>query len=110
AAAGEPAAAAAHEDPARQQIAAGQLLHDQLDSGCPYPDILADDVRDVLLALDVEAARVVDLERLGPRERQIQAVGDRFRDRTATGRAHARALDAALPDARHGRRSATPLG
>ena len=54
-------------------------------------------------------ARVVDLERLGPRERQVEAVGEALGERPATEREHARPLDAALADEGHVRRPATDV-
>ena len=48
------------------------------------------------LALDLEPARVVDLERLGARERQVQPIGERLRERATAEREHPRPLDAAL--------------
>ena len=50
----------------------------------------------VLLALDIEAARVVDLERLGAWERQIHPIRDRLREGATAEREHPRPLDAAL--------------
>ena len=52
-------------------------------------------------SVDREAARVVHLERLGARERQVQAVRDGLGERTAAEREHARPLDAALADEGH---------
>ena len=72
----QPRAAAAEVDPARQQVAAAQLLHDELDAGRPDLDVVGDDLGDLVASLDVEAAGVVDLRRLGPRERQVEPIGE----------------------------------
>ena len=50
--------------------------------------------------VDRQPAGVVDLERLGARERQVEAVGEALGERPATEREHPRALDAALADER----------
>ena len=50
--------------------------------------------------VDRQAAGVVDLDGLGPRERQVQAVGEALGERPAAEREHPRALDAALADER----------
>ncbi len=54
-------------------------------------------------------AGVVDLERLGPRERQVQPVGEALGERPAAEREHPRALDAALADQRDVRRPAADV-
>ena len=54
-------------------------------------------------------ARVVDLERLGPRERQVEPVGEALGERPATEREHARPLDAALADERDVGRAAADV-
>ena len=54
-------------------------------------------------------AGVVDLERLGPRERQVQPVGEALRERPAAEREHPRALDAALADERDVGRAAADV-
>ena len=59
--------------------------------------------------LDRDAARVVDLERLGPRERQVQAVGEALGERPATEREHPRPFDAALADERDVGRAAADV-
>ena len=106
---GQPRAAAAQVDPARQQVAARQLLHDQLDAGGPDADVVADDRGDVVAVVDRQAAGVVDLERLGARERQVEPVGEALGERAAAEREHPRALDAALADERDVRRPAADV-
>ena len=50
--------------------------------------------------LDRDPAGVVDLERLGPRERQVEAIGEALGERPAPEREHPGPLDAALADER----------
>ena len=49
-------------------------------------------------AVDRQAAGVVDLGRLGPRERQLEPVGEALRERPPAEREHPGALDPALAD------------
>ena len=51
-------------------------------------------------SVDGQPARVVHLQRLGAREREVEPVGDRLRERAPAEREHPRALDPALPDER----------
>ena len=55
---------------------------------------------DLVASIDLEAAGIVDLERLGPRERQVEPVGDRLGERPSTEREHPGPLDPALADER----------
>ena len=55
------------------------------------------------------AAGVVDLERLGPRERQVEPIGEALRERPTAEREHPRPLDAALADERDVRRAAADV-
>ena len=64
---------------------------------------------DLVVSLDGDAARVVDLERLGSRERQVEPVGEGLRERPAAEGEHARPLDAALPDERDVGRAAADV-
>src|SRR4029079_19325133 len=86
-----------------------ELLHDELDAGRPDLDVLADDRRDLVMAIDRQAAGVVDLCGLGARERQLQSVREALRERPAAEGEHARALNAALPDERNVRRPAADV-
>ena len=97
---GQARAAAAQVDPARQEVAAGELLHDQLHAGRPDRDVVGDDLATSSRRSTGETAGVVDLERLGPRERQLQPIGERLGERPAAEGEHPRALDAALADER----------
>ena len=73
----QPRAAAAQVDARRAASrVAGELLHHELDARRPDLDVVADDPGDLVALVDRQAARVVDLERFGARERQVQAVGD----------------------------------
>ena len=101
--------AAAEIDAAGQQVARGQLLEHQLHAGRPDRHVVGDDTRHVGAVGHRHAAGVVHLDFLGPRKRQVQAVRDRFRERAATEGEHARALDAAVPDARHVRGAAADV-
>jgi hypothetical protein len=101
--------AAADVDPTRQEIAAAQLLHHQLDARAPDLDVVRDDLRDLVLAFHIEAPGVVDLQRLGARERQVEPVGEALREGPAAEREHARALDPTLADERDVRRAATDI-
>ena len=94
----ESRAAAADVDPTRQQIAAAELLHDELDSRCPDLDVVGDDLGDLVPSLDADAPGVVDLQRFGPREREIEPIGEGLRERAPAEREHPRALDAAGSD------------
>ena len=58
---------------------------------------------------DRQAAGVVHLERLGPREGQVEPVGDRLGEGATAEGEHARALDAALADERDVRRAAADV-
>ena len=66
-------------------------------------------VRDLVASVDRQAAGVVDLERLGPRERQVEPVGEDLGERPAAEREHPRALDPALADERDVRRAAADV-
>ena len=56
-----------------------------------------------------QPAGVVHLERLRARERQVEPVRDRLRERPSAEREHPRPLDAALPDQRDVRRAAADV-
>ena len=100
---------AAQEDAAGQEIAAGQLLHDQLDAGRPDPHVVGDDRGHLVAVVDGHAPCVVDLERLGSREREVEPVGQALGERAATEGEHPGPLDAALADQRHVRRPAADV-
>ena len=59
--------------------------------------------------VDGQVAGVVHLERLGPRERQVEAVGEALGERPAPEREHAGALDAAVADERDVGRAAADV-
>ena len=66
-------------------------------------------VGDLLAPVDRQAAGVVDLGRLGPRERQLEPVGEALREGPAAEREHPGALDAALADERDVGRAAADV-
>src|SRR4051794_23290150 len=94
-------AASAELDAAGQHALLAELLEDQLDARRPDGNILGDDRAYRRGVLDLDAARVVDLELLGAGEGQLEAISQRLGERTAAEREHARGLDAALADQRN---------
>ena len=97
----QPRAAAAQVDPAGSRSPAGELLDDELDPGRPdRRRRRRRSPRARRRRSTCEPAGVVDLERLGPRERQVEPVGDRLRERAPAEREHPGALDPALTDER----------
>ena len=59
--------------------------------------------------VDGHPAGIVDLERLGARERQVEPVGEALGERPAAEGEHPRALDAALADERDVGRAAADV-
>ena len=105
----QPRAAAADVDPARQQVAAPSSSITSSTPAAQTSTSSATILRDLVALLDGEAPGVVDLERLGPRERQVEPVGEALRERPTAEREHPGALDPALADERHVGRAAADV-
>ena len=93
----QPRAAAAQVDAPGQHARLRELLEHQLHPRCPNGYVLANDPLNFVALLDGDSLGEVDLDLLGAREGQLQAIGERLGEGPPAEREHARALDATRP-------------